>query len=58
MKASKNRNNIFGEKRLAHIRIIVISLGGKLTYMFFYATMELYQRRYVVIFVVFILFCC
>jgi uncharacterized FlgJ-related protein len=57
-KASKNRNNIFGEECLAHIRTLVVSLGGKLTYVLFYATMELHQRRYVVIFGVFILFCC
>jgi hypothetical protein len=57
-KASKNRNNVFGEERLAHIRTIVVSLGGKLTYVLFYATTELHQRRYVVIFGVFILFYC
>jgi hypothetical protein len=57
-KASKNRNNIFGEERLAHIRTLVVSLVGKLTYVLIYATTELYQRRYVVIFGVFILFCC
>jgi hypothetical protein len=34
-KASKNHNNIFGEEHLAHIRTIVISLGGKLTYVLF-----------------------
>jgi hypothetical protein len=28
-KASTNYNNIFGEEHLAHIRIIVVSLGGK-----------------------------
>jgi phosphate starvation-inducible membrane PsiE len=49
MKVSKNRNNIFSEERLAHIRTIVVSLGGKLTYVLIYATTELYQRRYVVI---------
>jgi hypothetical protein len=58
MKSSKNRNNIFGEERLAHISTIVVSLGGKLSYVLFYATSELHQRRYVVIFEVFILFCC
>jgi hypothetical protein len=58
MKASKNHNNVIGEERLAHIRTIVVSLGGKLTYMFFYATTELHQQRYVVIFRVLILFCC
>jgi hypothetical protein len=58
MKASKNRNNVVGEERLAHIRTIVVSLDGKLTYVFFYATTKLYQRRYVVIFGVLILFCC
>jgi hypothetical protein len=45
--ASKNRNNI-----------IVVSLGGKLTDVFFYATMELHERMYVVFFGVLILFCC
>jgi hypothetical protein len=58
MKASKNCNNIFGEERLAHIRTIVVSLGGKLTYALFYATTELHQQRYVVIFGVLILFYC
>jgi hypothetical protein len=58
MKASKNHNIIVGEERLAHIRSIVVSLGGKLTFVFFYATTELHQRKYVVIFGVFILFCC
>jgi hypothetical protein len=43
MKASKNRNNVFGEERLAHIRTLVVSLGGKLTYVLIYATMELHQ---------------
>jgi hypothetical protein len=43
MKASKNRNNVFGKEYLAHIRTIVVSLGGKLTYVLFYATMELHQ---------------
>jgi hypothetical protein len=57
MKASKNRNNVFGEECLAQIRTIVVSLGGKLTYVFFYATTELHQRMYVVIFGVFTLFC-
>jgi hypothetical protein len=69
-KASKNHNNIFGEECLAHIRTIVVYLGGKLTYVLFYATMgkltyvlfyatmELHQRRYAVIFGMFILFCC
>jgi hypothetical protein len=33
-KASKNHNNIAGEEWLAHIRTIVVSLGGKLTYLF------------------------
>jgi hypothetical protein len=42
-KASKNHNNIFGEERLAHIRTTVVSLGGKLTYVLFYATTELDQ---------------
>jgi hypothetical protein len=57
-KASKNRNNAFGEERLAHIRTVVVSLGGKLTYVLIYVTTELRQRRYVVIFGVFILFYC
>jgi hypothetical protein len=58
MKASKNRNNIFGEERFAHIRTLVVSLGGKLNYVLIYVTMELHQRWYIVIFGVFILFCC
>jgi hypothetical protein len=58
MKAYKNHNTIFSEERLAHIRTIVVSLGGMLTYVLIYATMELHQRRYVVIFRVFILFYC
>jgi uncharacterized FlgJ-related protein len=58
MKASKNHNNIFGEEHLAHMRTTVISLGVKLTYMFFYATTELHQQRYIVSFGVFILFYC
>jgi hypothetical protein len=58
MQASKNHNNVVGEERLAHIRTIVVSLGGKLTYVFFYATTKLHQRRYVVIFGVLILFYC
>jgi hypothetical protein len=58
MKASKNHNNIFGEERFAHIRTLVVSLGGKLTYVLIYATTELHQRRHVVIFGVFILFYC
>jgi hypothetical protein len=57
-KASKSCNNVFGEDRLAHIMTIVVSLGGKLTYALIYATTELHQQRYVVIFGVFILFCC
>jgi hypothetical protein len=57
-KASKNHNNVFGEERLAHIRTIAVSLVGKLTYVLFYATTELHQRRYVVIFGVIILFYC
>jgi hypothetical protein len=40
--ASKNHNNIFGEEHLAHIRTIVVSLSGKLTYVLFYATTELH----------------
>jgi hypothetical protein len=50
MKASKNCNNVFGEEHLAHIKTILVSLGGKLTYVLIYATTELHQRRYVVIF--------
>jgi hypothetical protein len=42
-KASKNCNNAFGEERLAHIRTLVVSLGGKLTYVLIYATTELHQ---------------
>jgi hypothetical protein len=57
-KASKNHNNAFGEERLAHIRTLVVSLGGKLNCVLIYATTELHQRRYVVIFGVFILFYC
>jgi hypothetical protein len=53
---SKNRNNTFSEESLAHIGTLVVSLGGKLTYVLIYATTELHQRRYVVIFGVFILF--
>jgi hypothetical protein len=58
MKASKNSNNVFGDERLAHILTIVVSLGVKLTYVFFYVTTELHQWRYVVIFWFFILFYC
>jgi hypothetical protein len=58
MKASKNHNNAFGEERLARIRTLVVSLGGKLTYVLIYATTKLHQRRYVMIFGVFILFYC
>jgi hypothetical protein len=57
VKASKNHNNIFGDEHLAHIRTLVVYLGGKLTYVLIYATTKLHQRRYVVIFGVFILFC-
>jgi hypothetical protein len=56
IKASKNHNNVFGKERLAHIRTLVVFLGGKLTYVLIYATTELHQRMYVVIFRVFILF--
>jgi hypothetical protein len=49
-KTSKNHNNAFGEERLAHIRTLVVSLGGELTYVLIYETTELHQRRYVVIF--------
>jgi hypothetical protein len=65
MKTSKNHNNAFGEERLAHIRTLVVSLGGKLTYVLNYTTTELHQRRYVVIFwsvylilLLISLFCC
>jgi hypothetical protein len=58
MKSSKNRNNVFGEEHLAHIRTLVVSLGGKLIYALIYATTELHQQMYAVIFGVFILFCC
>jgi hypothetical protein len=54
----KIHNNVFGEESLAHIRTIVVSLGGKLTYVLFYATTKLHRLMYVVIFGVFILFCC
>jgi hypothetical protein len=57
-KASKNRKNAFGEEHLAHIRTLVVSLGGKLTYVLIYVTTDLHQRSYVVIFGVFILFFC
>jgi hypothetical protein len=43
MKASKNHNNVFDEERLAHIRTIVVSLGGMLTYVLIYVTTELHQ---------------
>jgi hypothetical protein len=58
MKASKHHNNVFGEEHLTHIRTLVVSLGGKLTYVLIYATTELHQRMYVVIFRVSILFYC
>jgi hypothetical protein len=58
MKTSKNHNNVVGEEHLAHIRIIVVSLGGKTTYVFFYTTTELHQRRYAVIFMSFLLIYC
>jgi hypothetical protein len=38
MKATKNYNNIVGEERLVHIRTIVVSSGGELTYLFLYTT--------------------
>jgi hypothetical protein len=41
--ASKNRKNVVSEERLAHIRTVVVFFGGKLTYVFFYATTELHQ---------------
>jgi hypothetical protein len=56
IKACKNHNNVFGEEHLAHVRTIVVSLGGMLTYVLIYATTELHQRMNVVIFGVFILF--
>jgi hypothetical protein len=34
MKAAKSDNNVVGEERLAHIRTVLMSLGGKLTYLF------------------------
>jgi hypothetical protein len=34
--ASNNHNYIVGEDRLAHIRTIVVSYGGKLTYLLIY----------------------
>jgi hypothetical protein len=43
IKASKNHNNVVDEERLAYIRTIVVSLDGKLTYVFLYATTELLQ---------------
>jgi hypothetical protein len=58
IKASKNHNNVFSEECLAHISTIVVSLGGMLTYVLIYEITELHQRRYVVIFEVFILFYC
>jgi hypothetical protein len=58
MKASKYRKNIVSEEHLAHIRTIVVSLVGKLTYVFLYAITELLRRMYVVIFGVLTLFCC
>jgi hypothetical protein len=54
MKASKNHNNIFSEECLAHIRTIIVYLGGMLTYVLIYVTTKLHQRMYVVIFGVFI----
>jgi hypothetical protein len=50
MKISKNRKNVVGEKHLTHIWTIVVSLDGKLTYVFFYTTTELQQWMYVMIF--------
>jgi hypothetical protein len=58
MKVFKNHNNVVSEEHLVCIRTIVVSLGGKLTYVFFYATLKLHQQRYVVIFGVLILFYC
>jgi hypothetical protein len=43
MEASKNCNNVVGEERLAHIRTLVVSLDGKLTYVLIYGTTELDQ---------------
>jgi uncharacterized FlgJ-related protein len=43
IKASKNHNNAFDEKCLAHIRTLVVSLGDKQTYVLIYATTELHQ---------------
>jgi hypothetical protein len=56
LKTSKNHNNVYGEEHLAHIRTIVVSLGGMLTYVLIYATTGLHQRMYVVVIGVFILF--
>jgi hypothetical protein len=58
VKASKNHNNIVSVERLAHMRTIVVCLGGKLNYVFLYAIMDLLHRRYDVIIGVLILFCC
>jgi hypothetical protein len=58
MKACKNHNNVAGDEWLAHTRTIVVSLRDKPTYVFLYATMELHQQIYVVIFGVLILFFC
>jgi hypothetical protein len=55
---SKNHNNVFSEEHLAHIRTLVVSLDGKLTYVLIYVITELHQRMYAVIFRVFILFYC
>jgi hypothetical protein len=57
-KASKNHNNVASDEWLAHVRTIVVSLRGKLTYFFLYATTELLHQRYPVIFGVLTLFCC
>jgi hypothetical protein len=56
MKASKNHNNVIIEEQLAHIKNIVVSLGGKLTFVFLYATTDLLRRSYTVIFGVLLLF--
>jgi hypothetical protein len=43
MKVYKNLNNVFGEEHLAQIRTLVVSLGGKLTYVLIYVTTKLHQ---------------
>jgi hypothetical protein len=63
-KASKNNNNVVGEERLAHIRTIVVSLDGKLTYLFIclykIASLKVWCDFWSVdvILLLMILFCC